>query len=375
VTAGAGHRRAAEALAECLRVRHPSQPVACEDWLARAPGWLRHTYPGTYRQLVQYGPRLWAGAYAALDTPAGYRATQPLRHAWNMATARRWVRWIVQTQPPVAAVTHFFPADVLAALRRQGRWRGRLIVVVTDLHPHRFWLSPGADAIVVANEAAKQTCVQAGCDPERVRVIGIPVGGLFAPPGDRAAVRRALGLDPDRGTVLLAGGGMGVGPIAQVAEGLSRIAGTIPWGLQVIVVCGENAALAERLRRATAGGPIPVHVHGFTNQMAAMMQASDLLVTKPGGLTVMEALAVGVPMVLCGGIPGQEQGNADYLLTHGAAVQAADAAGAVEAVRGLLQDSTRLEALRQRTASLSRPGAADAIVDHVITPLLAEADR
>lgn len=380
VTAGAGHLRAAEAIAEAARRRFPDAQVSCVDLLTDTPPWLRWAYPRIYEVSVRFLPATWGWAYHLLDHPWLFRCYQPWRRRWNQAVARRFARRLEGERPDVIVTTHFFPTDVLATLRRAGRLSARFLVVLTDLFPHRLWLASEADAMVVASEQTRRTCEQRGIRAERLHVCGVPVELRFSAPVDRPALRRQLGLDPSRTTLLLASGGMGYGPLEPIMSMLLSLAGardpsariprpqaegaadpSVASRLQALVVCGHNRALAQRLTRRCAEAPFPVRVFGFVETMPELMQASDLLVTKAGGITIMEALTVGVPMVLCGTIPGQESFNAEYVVAHGAAVNAAHPAEAVAQVLRLFAHPSRLEAMRHAAKSLSRPRAAEEI--------------
>lgn len=344
-----------------MRRRNPQAQVACVDLLTYAPAWLRWAYPRIYATFVRLLPVAWGWGYDVLDRPRLARLYQPWRRRWNRLMTRRFARWIAAERPDVVVTTHFFPTDVLAALRRSGRLPARFLVVITDLFPHRLWLAPEADVVIVGSERTRQMCEQRGIPRERLRVCGIPVGPRFSSPVDRTALRRQLGLDPSRSTLLLASGGMGYGPLEPLVSALLMVDQSVASRLQVLVVCGQNRPLAARLRRQCADAPFPVRIFGFVDTMPQLMQASDLLVTKAGGVTVMEALTVGVPMIFCGTIPGQESFNAEYVVAHGAAVNASSPTEAIAQVLQLFAQPERLETMRQEAASLSRPHAADDI--------------
>jgi processive 1,2-diacylglycerol beta-glucosyltransferase len=190
--------------------------------------------------------------------------------------------------------------------------------------------------------------------PERVRVTGIPVRPGFEQMLDRHEARRRCGLDLNRPAVLLLCGGFGVGPTAELLRELVFM----PAEAQVMVVVGRNEKLRARLERQVAGAARPVRVVGFTDKIHEWMQAADLVVTKPGGLTVAESLACGLPMVIVDPIPGQEVGNADYLLEHGAAIKVNNARLLGHRVSALLADPARLERLRAAARAIARPHAA-----------------
>lgn len=280
--------------------------------------------------------------------------------------AKRFVRRVLAERPDVVLATHFFSADVLAAARRAGSLPCRLIVVITDLFPHRLWLVPEADAVVVGSPETDTLCRSRGIAPDRLHQLGIPIAEGFRRLEDRAGLRQSLGLDPSRRTLLVASGGKGFGPVERLVHQVRRLETIRPNALQMLVVCGDNPPLVRRIQRACRGSRMPVQVFGFVETMHELMQASDVLVTKAGGLTVMEALAVGLPMVLCGTIPGQERFNADYVVRHGAGVAAHRPDDAAGRVLHLLDHPGQLAAMRAQAISLGRPQAAADIVEKLI---------
>ena len=342
--------------------------VVCLDLLAWVPWWLRWTYPKVYQCLVGFLPTLWAIAYYTLDHPWIFRLCQRGRGIWNRAVTGRLTQWAREWQPDVVIATHFFPAEVFGHERRIGRLTAFVIVVITDLFPHRLWLTAGADAFVVGSDKTKQLCQDRGIDGQRLHVLGIPIGSRFCAPQDRSALARQWHLEPGRRTVLIVSGGMGLGPVARLVHRFAEVEYARPGLLQLLVVCGENARLAQRLRARYADSAMPVRVLEFVETMPELMAASDILVTKAGGLTVMEALAVGVPMVLCGVIPGQERFNAEYVVGHGAALLTSGAEAAVAATLRLATGPQVLEAMRARALALAKPHAAQDIVSRLVSP-------
>ena len=366
-TAGSGHRRAAEALADAARQRMPEASVACVDVLAYCPRWLRWWYPRVYEWLVRATPTLWAVGYYTVDHPWIFRALQLVRRRWNLLVTARFLRWVQAFQPDVVLTTHFLPTDVLAAARRDGRLAAPLTVVITDLFPHRLWLAREADHFVVGSAWSKQLCEARGIPGERIDVFGIPVGARFTRGEDRLQTLQQVGLDPSRRTLLLASGGMGVGPMAPVARRLVSLEAQRPGQLQVIVVCGDNQKLATQLTQEMADAAMPARILGFVETMPELMRACELLITKPGGLTMTEASALGVPMVLYGAIPGQEQFNAAYAVEHGAAIATRSVEEMLATVLELLDHPERLHAMRQRALAMGRPHAASEIIESVLT--------
>lgn len=173
-----------------------------------------------------------------------------------------------------------------------------------------------------------------------------------------------LGLESARPTALLMGGGEGLGALDAVTVDLLE---TVP-ALQLIVLTGKNAALKARLDalRPTYGARLSVH--GFTHQVERLMTCADVVITKPGGLTTAECLAMGRPMIVNSPIPGQEERNADLLLEAGAALKAVDAVTLAYRVQQLMDDPVRLGRMSEAARVLGRPRAAAAVVDRVLSP-------
>ena len=382
MTAGTGHRRAAEAIAEAVRRHLPRAQVDCCDLLADTPAWFAWTYPRLYRSLVQRCAPLWGWGYRLIDRSWVFRCVQPIRRRWNRVMGRRLLRRLREQPPDVLVATHFFPADLFASAKRAGLLSGRLVVIITDLFPHRVWFAEPAEAFVVGASPTYDLCRQRGIAAQRLHLLGIPVSASFAAPLDREAALRALGLEPGRRTVLIAGGGMGVGPIAELVGRLlvmdppTRLGGGMDADraqrLQLIVVCGDNDQLRRSLDRLSRQARMPIRVFGFVETMAELMRMSDLLVTKAGGLTITEALATGLPLIICSVIPGQEQLNARYVASQGAAIMALHAPEALDAIRRLLDDPAAVRAMQERARALAFPRAAESVVERLILPLAHE---
>ncbi len=345
--------------------------MECRDLLEDAPRWLRAAYPLLYLFLVRHCAALWGIGYAFLDHPALFRLAQPLRRACNLAVGRRFIERIRRTAPDAIVVTHFFPADLVGACQQAGWFTRPLIVVVTDLHPHRFWLSNKAQAVVVGTPAALELVQRCGVERARLHLLGIPIGTGPAEMMDRESLLDSFGLSSSgRRTVLVTSGGTTVGPFEPMVRELMQLEPGSPGLLQLLVVCGENDGARERLARLAAHALMPVTVLGFINRMPEAMVASDVIVAKAGGLTVAEALGHGRPLVLYHVIPGQERANAELVCRHGAGVMAHRPSAVANAVRELVEDGGRLAAMSEAARLLGRPDAAHRIAEEVVKPLL-----
>jgi processive 1,2-diacylglycerol beta-glucosyltransferase len=213
------------------------------------------------------------------------------------------------------------------------------------------------DRYYVAADATKEELVDTGIvASDRVEVTGVPIDPRFAIPVPQEEARRALALDPNpaRLTLLLMGGGHGWGPI----DGMFDVMLDLPERVQVLVIAGKNEELRRRLLARARGMEDRIKIHGFTDQIDLFMAASDLLVGKSGGLTVSEAMARGVPMVVYRPIPGQEERNCDFLQEAGAGVRAHDLDELHFRLQHFVKRPEDHARMRERAVAIGRPRSA-----------------
>ncbi len=355
---GAGHARAAQAVAKALAWEAPDARVAVVDALDLARPAFRRVYGQGYLRLVEKAPALFGLLFDLTDRPA--RAAAPgerLRRAVQRWGAAELVRLLEGGGWDAIVHTHFLAPELACALRRRGRRCAPQLVAVTDFDAHRLWAHAPVERYCAAGPLAAASLSRHGVPPDAILETGIPIDPAFSVPVDRDAARRAFGLSGERPVVLQASGGHGVGPVEEVTRGL--LAGSVPSDL--VVVCGRNEEARRRLARLRPPERHRVKILGYTDRMRELMAAADLLVTKPGGLTVSEALACGLPMALIRPIPGQEERNADYLVKAGAAARAGAPAELGRVLDAMLGDPERLAQTRRRARALGRPRAAFAV--------------
>jgi len=347
--AGAGHVSAAEALVEALQER--GAPARHEEVLRYTNPLFRRLYGDLYLELVNRRPELLGLVYDALDKPWRFQKRRLALDRLNTAPLKRLLR---RSPPALALCTHFLPAEILLHLRRKDGLRVPLGVVITDLDSHALWLYRGVDWYFVAREETREHLVRLGIPRGTIHVTGIPVSPAFARPLPAREARLALGLDRDRPTILVVAGGFGVGPVEAIVREVRSVGPQV----QVVAICGKNSRLAARLAKLPAGDGAPLHVVGFTREMASWMAAADLFVGKAGGLTSSEALARGLGLVIVNPIPGQEERNADHYLEEGVAIRCNTLATLGWKVGALLAHERRLTRMRERARLLARPDAA-----------------
>ena len=359
-SAGGGHRRAAEALAAAAAQRGLA-PTVC-DILDFMPPLYRQTYAKGYLRLVRSAPELWGYLYAQSDRSAHTPVERRLRTAFNHLNSLSFHRFLRRTAPDAVLCTHFLPLELVGTLSPRRRRELPLFGVVTDFAAHSLWFCRGVDAYYVATEEARRQLARKGQPMDRTACTGIPVLPDFAPAASPRVARSRLGLRPDLPAVLVLNGGLGVGP----ALGLVAACAAQPPPCQILIVTGRNPRLEAKVRAAAAQSRLPIVVRGFVDNIHDWMDAADLIVGKPGGLTMAEALAKGRPVLIMDPIPGQEQRNTEFLLEAGAAVRAFEPEEAVWKIGELLRDPVRLAELAARARRLGRPAAAADIIADVL---------
>jgi 1,2-diacylglycerol 3-beta-galactosyltransferase len=350
---GGGHRAAANALDGALRALDPDLRIAWCDPLIGQGRVLTRRISSLYPTIIKRSPPTWGAIFHASNTGPSFAA---VRAALNVQLRPVLRRALQATEPDVLLSVHPLLNHVSAAALRHDRRPRALMTVVTDLvDVHRGWACRAANLVVVATEAAERAARRWGVPADRLRLMGMPVDLRFRPaaPGEPAAIRRRLGLDPERATVLVTGGGDGSGGLLDQVRVLSD--GPHPW--QIIVVCGHN----ERLRRRLAchRTETPTLVLGFVDDMPDLLRASDLAVGKAGPGTIAEALATAVPLLLTSYLPGQERGNVRFVTGSGVGRYVRRPERLLAAVADLLgADRVTYGEMRSRAAGLVHPDAA-----------------
>jgi processive 1,2-diacylglycerol beta-glucosyltransferase len=363
VSAGAGHVRAAQAVEAAATAANPALEATHLDLLALVPKEFKKLYGEQYIKLVEKLPQLWSFLYTKTDRPSRDSLLGKLKRSAEKLNTRKLDAEIERLKPQAILCTHFLPAELLSRqrVRLSAVARGKLPslwVQVTDFDVHALWVHPNVDRYCVANEEVAFRLTDRGVPREKISVTGIPVMPQFSAPLDRATCAKELGLAPNQFTVLMMAGGAGVGSLDELAQRLLAL----PDNPQLVALAGRNAELLKRLQALAKKHPGKLFPLGFTTTVERVMTAADLVVTKPGGLSVSECLAKGRPMLLVSPIPGQEERNADYLLEAGAALKAVDGATLAFKLAQLLADRPRLQAMYAAATRIAKPHAAAEVV-------------
>ncbi len=355
---GGGHLRVTRTVADALTARYGEQArVTLVDVLAEYAPWPLSRAPDWYPIALRGGGRIYGWGFRLLN---GWRRVRAICHlAWPL-TYPRVMRLF--RDHPADVIVSFHPVPVYT-ISRALEWTGLstpFVAVGTDLVVmHAAWVAPRVRRYLVPTEAAREQLLRHGVEPGRIEVTGLPIGSQFQQIAveDPAVVRRRLGLEPDRPTVLLMGGGVGFEPLEAVARAVATATPTA----QLVVIAGQNEWLRERL--LAISWPVPTRIEGFVENVHEWMRAADVLLTKAGPTTIAEALTVGVPMVLWGAIPAQETPNVHLVVRARAGVWAPGPERAAAAVARLIANPAARRFAAEEARRLASPEAARRVAD------------
>jgi processive 1,2-diacylglycerol beta-glucosyltransferase len=359
---GAGHQRAAEALGKAFAIENGNAEVAVRDILDFTSSMFRKTYGRGYLDVVRKAPELWGFMYARSDRKALSPSHRKIRSIFNEINAGAFNRFCKTFDADILVCTHFMPLEILARKQRL-RWRDvPLYCVVTDFAVHALWIAKNVDCYYVATEEARRQLIRKGQPADKIRITGIPVDPVFSQSDTNENARRKLNIDPATPTILLLSGGFGIGPTVDLIRSFRQA----PTKCQLLVVAGANEKLRKEALAAADELTMPVKVFGFVDTIHELMDASDIVISKPGGLTTSEVLAKGKPMLAIDPIPGQEQRNCEYLLEAGAAARLYEPEDAPDKVRSILEDPCRMQRMQQNARAIRHPNAARDIARDIL---------
>ncbi|MDE6837528.1 MAG: glycosyltransferase [Acutalibacter sp.] len=344
---GGGHIRAANAVEEYIR-ENTGWNVRTVDCLKAVGRLLDKTVCDSYLFMAKKAPMLFGRLYKRTNKQNMISHLVPKLSGLfsNMLYPA-----IEGYNPDVIITTHPFATEMVADLKRDGLVKAPLICVITDYGAHRAYIAREVDSYVVASDDMVPELREFGVPLEKICPFGIPVHGVFFDPQDQKMLLRQLSLDPELPTLLFMAGSFGVSNIIKLYRDLAAT----QVKMQIIVITGRNQKLFEAFEKEIEAAPaIPTRLIYFTDEVEKYMHAADLLVTKPGGLTVSEALACNLPMAVFDAIPGQEEDNARFLKTHDMCVRIEKGSDFAQEISQLLQEKKRLQAMRENCAGFDK---------------------
>jgi processive 1,2-diacylglycerol beta-glucosyltransferase len=362
LSVGSGHVQASAVVRDAIVDGPERMEVRILDAIPLSEPWFPWLYVQPYWWMLRYRRQTWRRLYEWRQRKR-HRATAP-RWVFRRGCARL-LQEIKSFAPHLVIVTEIGAAEIAALGKREGLFSAPVLAVLTDFHAEPPWVQPEIDYYCVATGQAKSELIGWGISPQRILVSGIPIDPAFAVPYDKAETLRSIGLGPGRPVTLLMAGGMGLAPLDEMTLRLEQCRAPV----QVIAIAGHDENLHHRLQRLRGKVALDLVPFGWTGRVPELMAAADVLITKPGGLTVSEAMASGLSMILTHPIPGPEERNIHYLVDHEVAIRAANLDELAPLTHHLLNQPAMRQQMARLARELSRPGAAHAIA-HVARALL-----
>ena len=325
---------------------------------------FKKVYADTYIKMIKYFPSIFGFLYKITDHEKNKKVIlSEMRYHFEEFFSKKFKKVIKKYNPDYIIFTHFLPAEHLNKTVLKNKYANKYAVVVTDFDVHSLWVQENMDLFFVANEESALRLASKGIDKNKIYVTGIPIAPEFAEQYDKEKIKAELSLSPKLDTVLLMTGAYGIGRVDFFTEHLFE---SIDKEFQLIALTGKNEKLAESLEKIEAKYPGKIKTVGFTNEVYKYMAACAFAVTKTGGLTTSECLAMGLPIITLNPIPGQEGKNTSYLLENGAALKTDDVLGLTYRVQKLLNDKELLARMQENARRIANPNAAENILNIVL---------
>lgn len=385
-TTGGGHMRAAEALKDYIMSRHEDAAVEIYDTIHYVSPMINKAVTNGYVYLATKTPGLFGSLYKSADKNTPVNKTVELTFS---SLGKRLKPMIDEFKPDIIISTHSFACELFCVLKLTEELDIPVISIVTDFAIHQTYINAGVDAYIVSSSEMVAQMLDRGVEKEKLFPYGIPVKKEFLDKIDRKEAFEAEGLDPDLPTMLIMAGSFGVTDVLKVYHKIVKS----PEDFQIIVITGKNEKLYETFEKYLAKIDInntmyeirqahpdikkhssvkssrtkkpskPTKLMFFTDKVDRYMKMADIIVTKPGGLTVTEAIACELPMAIFKAIPGQEAQNADYLVRNGMAVRIAKDVTCTETVTDLIAHPEKLRHMKECVRNCSNGNSCEKIYD------------
>ena len=383
---GGGHMAASAAVKSYILSKEQDANVEIVDTLEYISPLLNKTITEGYVYLATKTPKVYGNMYRSANKE---RMLNSVLSGFNGLFGKALLPLLAEFNPDVIITTHPFSTEMVSDLKQLGKVKVPLLCIMTDYAPHKTWINPGVDSYVVSNEGMVDVMVQMGAPRELIHPYGIPVDGAFYTKKDKAAIISEMGLDPNIPTILIMAGSFGVTNILRIYHNIIKI----DLDFQIIVITGRNQrlydAFAKILQKQNEAKPRrkvriwedgsevktvplkdtpkkPTKLLFFTKEVYKYMQISDLIITKPGGLTVSEALACNLPMAIFDAIPGQEEENADFLIDNNMAVRIQKGSSCADTIYNLLANRDQLEKMKQSCQTFDKSKSSENIYQEIL---------
>jgi processive 1,2-diacylglycerol beta-glucosyltransferase len=361
---GEGHQQAAKAIQEAAKIKYQNVETSVVDFMAWAYPNLFPISHFVYIKGVKAFPQLYGFFYQKTYQPTYF--SKKLNRMFSVGI-KKMLKLLQTEKPTVVVSTYPFSSSIFSKLKESGLTNVPLVTVITDHTHHSYWLHPCTDQYIVGSLETKQELIRLGIPAERIASTGIPIRTKFLRKSNRTELIHQYQLESNLPTVLIMGGGEGlIGKEFLTTKALEKI----PCRLQLIILCGNNHRLRRHLEKNLIHSKHHIVIKGYTDNVEELMAVSDVIVTKPGGVTTSEAIAMELPMLLIRALPGQEEDNARYLIEEGIAIEASHPSELAEKLVEMLENQEMLKQMKIRAENLQTKRAAFSVLDIIQSRLL-----
>lgn len=351
---GGGHMRASKAIESYLLQQDKSNNVKIIDSLLYINPIFNKTVTNGYVYLATKTPKLYGKLYEYTNKDS---KMNNFVSKMNKFFSGRLLPLIEEYKPDIIISTHPFSTEMVSILKGKGVVNIPLLCIMTDYAPHKAWIKENVDSYIVSNDDMVEQMVNEGVEREKIYPFGIPIDEVFFKEKDREQVLVEAELDPKLPTLLMMAGSFGVSKVFSIYENIIKS----DLDFQIILITGKNKKLYEAFKLIVNESNKRTKLIYFTDEVNKYMQASDIIITKPGGLTVTEALACNIPMALFGAIPGQEEENAEFLIKHNMAIDISNKKDCSNIVNELLINQNKLKSMREACKSFDKNNSSENI--------------
>ncbi|MFH1288482.1 MAG: glycosyltransferase [bacterium] len=350
VSIGSGHQQAAKAIEKYIKALDAEIGTLCVNSFSFSGFIATNIVSFIYFYIIKLTPELWGCLY---DNIWIKQKIDIFHSLINWGNSIRFYSLIKRFRPSIVVCTQAIPCGIVASLKKRKKVDIPLVAVITDFVAHIYWIYKEVDVYFVATEDTKIKLIKHGISEKKIEVTGIPIDHHFIDSINKKGIFEKEKLSDKVKTILLMGGSKGFGKLEEMVLNLTEIRSSC----QIIAIAGNNMKLKKRLEKIAQKRKKSIKVYGYSDNLNELMEISDLIITKPGGLTSSEVLAKGLPMVIVNPIPGQEEGNSRFLVQNGAAVRVDDIKELSNIVDILFDDPAKLQKMRQSALKLAKPMA------------------
>ena len=359
---GGGHLNAAKSIQECLLKNYPNNSIELIDCMKYVNKTIEKITTVAYREAAKKAPWVWGRIYN--DSQKGPFAHLSSRS--NKILAIKLLKLLREKKPDLIISTHPFGSQMCSYLKRKNKITAKIATIMTDFAPHDQWLvgSDFTDYYFVANPKMKEYLIKKQISDKKIFVTGIPLSNRFLQKYNRQQILADYNLEEGKNNILFFGGGefgLGKSKTFEIFEKLVSYC----IDMQVIAIAGKNEKMKLKFEEIVEKyhATKRVKVLAFTNQVPELMSISDLVFTKPGGMTTTESLASHLPMVIMNPIPGQEEENAQFLEEKGIGIWIKKDDDIFDILKNIFSDNKKLEEMKRNTIAFAHPNSTKNICD------------